>query len=252
LKKQLRGSLLLISLFLCSSLLHALGAEVSVGGHQIYPWGDISYKGTTLDMRNDLNFGKINTFVGRVRIDSPLVLPNVYLIAHPMSFEGTSARTIAFTYGDQTFSAVVPFNSMLKLDTYDLTLFYGIPFLKTATNGILRIDLGLNVRYLNFKAEIAQPSIGISESKALAIPVPMGFFALQVAPIKQIAFEGELKAIAYGNNRYYDLTGRVKFKPIPLVFLAGGYNFQNIKIDQNDVRTDLHFGGPTLELGLEF
>lgn len=251
-KKQLRGPMLLISLLLCGSFLHAIGAEVSLGGNQIYPWGDMSFKGTTLDMRNDLNFGQINTFIGRVRIDSPLFLPNIYLIANPMKFEGTSARTVSFTYGDKTFNAAVPFNSTLKLDHYDLTLYYGIPVLKTATDGILNVDAGLNVRYLDFKAEISQPQTGLSESKALAIPVPMAYLAFQVSPIDQISVEGEIQGIAYGHSRYYDAMGRVKFKPIPLLFIAGGYSFQNIKIDQSDVHTDLRFGGPTVELGLEF
>src|SRR3989344_841843 len=123
-KKLLCGTGLFVFLLVCKSPLHAIGAEVSLGGNQIYPWGDMSFKGTTLDMRNDLNFGQINTFVGRVRIDSPLFLPNVYLIANPMKFEGTSVRTLAFTYGDKAFNAAVPFNSTLKLDHYDLTLFY--------------------------------------------------------------------------------------------------------------------------------
>jgi len=258
--KQLRASLLLLSMFLWSSSLHAVGVEISAGGHSVTPWGMISLKGsvlestlgTTLDLSNDLKFGKINTFIGRVRIDSPLILPNIYLIAHPMKFEGNSVRTISFTYGNQTFNADIPFNSMLKLDTYDLTLFYGVPGLKTATNEILEINLGLNVRYLDFKGEISQPQSGISESKSLTLPIPMGFLALQVAPIKQIALEGELKAIAYGNNRYYDLLGRLKFKPISFFFLAGGYGFQNIVINQESVNSDLRFGGPTLELGLEF
>src|SRR3989344_7799816 len=113
-KKLLCGALLLVSLSLCGSSLHAMGAEVSLGGNQIYPWGDMSFKGAALDMRNDLNFGRLNTFIARVRIDSPLFLPNLYLIANPMKFDGTSVRTASFAYGDKTFNAAVPFNTTLK------------------------------------------------------------------------------------------------------------------------------------------
>ncbi|OGR88001.1 MAG: hypothetical protein A3A86_06770 [Elusimicrobia bacterium RIFCSPLOWO2_01_FULL_60_11] len=229
-----------------------MGAEVSLGGNQIYPWGYMSFKGESLDMRNDLNYGQLNTFVGRARIDTPLFLPNIYLIANPMKFEGTSVRAVSFTYGDKTFTAAVPFTSSLRLDHYDLTLFYGVPFLKTATDGVLQADLGINVRYLDFKAEFSQPQTGISESKALAIPVPMGYLALRVSPIKKLSIEGELQGIAYGSSRYYDAMGRVKYRVMKLLFVAGGYSFQNIKIDQSDVHTDLRFGGPTAELGMEF
>ena len=149
------------------------------------------------------------------------------------------------------FSANVPFNSTLKLDHYDLTLFYGIPFLKTVSKGKLNVELGLNARIIDFKAEISQPQTFLSQSKSLTIPVPMGHFAFQFKPVKKISIDGELKGIAYGSNRYYDVTGRVKFKIVKLLFLSGGYKYQNIKIDQREVKSDLRFGGPLLEIGLE-
>ncbi|OGR84249.1 MAG: hypothetical protein A2901_06805 [Elusimicrobia bacterium RIFCSPLOWO2_01_FULL_54_10] len=229
-----------------------MGVEAGLGGSQVYPTGNLGYKGTSLDVKSDLNLGRANTVIGRVRLEVPLIIPNIYIMARPMRFEGTQVRTQSFTYSDKTYSASLPYTTKLKLDHYDLTLFYGIPVLKTATAGILNIDLGLNVRYLDFKGEIIQPGTGQSESKSQAIPIPMVFAAVQVAPISLIAVEGELKAVGYGNNRYVDAIARVKVKPLPFLFIGGGYGFENIKIDQNDIKADLKLGGPIVELGVQF
>ncbi len=229
-----------------------IGAEVGIGVNQIYPWGTVGYKGAALDMRNDLNLGQINTYMARVKIELPLFFPNLYMIANPMKFEGTQVRTTSFQYGDRTFSAALPYTTTLKLDHYDLTMFYSVPMLKTATDGILNVDYGINLRVIDFKGEIVQPDSGVSQSKSMAIPVPMGYFALQVSPIDFLEIDGELQGIGYGSNRYVDAIGLVKIKPIPLFFIAGGYSFQNIAVNQSDLVTDLRFGGPVAEIGIQF
>ena len=232
--------------------LHAIGFEAGIGVTQQYPWGEVSYKGTSLDLRNELNYGQINTITGRLKVELPLFLPNLYFKANPMTFEGTSLRSTAFKFGDSVFSAGIPFTSTLKLDHYDATLFYGVPFLKTATADVLNVEFGLNVRIIDFKEETKQPLSGLAQSKALTLGVPMGYAGIQISPIDLIKVEGELKGIAYGNNRFYDAAGRVKLKVLPLLFVSGGYKFQNIHIDQSDVVCDLRFGGPVLEVGLQY
>jgi outer membrane protein len=169
-----------------------------------------------------------------------------------MKFKGTSIRSAEFKFGDNTFNASVPFTSTLKLDHYDAALFYGVPFLKTATANVLNVEFGLNLRVIDFKAEITQPQTSLSQSKSLTVPVPMGYFGFQIAPIDLIKIEGELRGIAYSKSRFYDAIGRVKVRPLPLLFLSGGYKFQNIHMDQSNVVSDLRFGGPVFEVGLEY
>ncbi len=229
-----------------------LGAEVGVGANLITPSGNVTYKGAALDLKNDLNLGQITTYMARVRIETPLFLPNIYLVANPMKFEGTQVRTTTFQYGDNTFSASVPYNTSLKLDHYDLTLFYGIPFLKTVSDDMVNVDLGLNLRFIDFKGDITQPATGLTQSKAQAIPVPMGYVAAQVSPLEMFEIDAEVQGIGYGGNQYVDAMGRIKFKPIKFFFIAAGYSFQGIKIDVNDIKTDLQFGGPVAEIGVQF
>lgn len=252
-KSYLAFSFVLLTLVFCALDISAFEVETGVGISQITPSGNFSYKGIALDLKNDLKYDKVSNFTGRVRLDLPLFLPNLYISATPLKFDATGSKTVPFQFGNiPSFSANVPFTSTLKLDHYDFTLFYGIPFIETVTDEKLRIDVGLNLRIIDFKAEINQTQTGLNESKKLAVPVPMGFLALQLKPIEKLSVNSEVKAIAYGKSRYYDVNALVKYRILKFLFIGVGYKIQNITIDQSDVHTELEFSGPAAEVGFIF
>ncbi len=246
------GILILVLIFFAPMNAPAMGVEAAVGIGRQDPSGDIGFKGESLSVENELKYDAKSKVFGRVKIDMPLVIPNIYLMATPVKFEGDGSKNTSFTFGDRTFAANVPFSSRVKLDHYDVALYYGIPFLKTATLGKFNLEAGLNARIIDLKAEINQPSTGISESKSLTLPVPMLYLGAQLKPIKYLSLEAEARVIAYSSNHYYDLIGRLKVQPIGPVFLAGGYRYEEVKIDQSDVKSKIKIGGPFLELGFVF
>lgn len=227
--------------------------DVGVGYWRQTPSGTLNYKPVSfpgvigdIDLKDDLNLDKENKPFVRIRAELPLVLPNIYLMATPMSFEGSGQLTRSISYNDQTFLVGTNVDSKIKLDHYDLALFYPIPALKTATLDKLNIDLGLNARKIDFEGTINQ------NSKTLSIYVPMIFVGIQVKPVSAFSIEAELRGMAYSNSHYYDYIGRLRVNPIPLVFIAAGYRAETIKIDQSDVKADIKFGGPFVEAGLSF
>lgn len=230
----------------------ALEIEAAVGVAQLNPVGQISYQGVALDLKNDLKYDKVQTFTGRVKLDLPLVLPNIYVTAVPMRFEEIGNKNISFRFGSTTFTPNVPFTSSLRLDHYDTTLFYGVPFLETVTNDMLRVQVGLNVRIIDFKASISQAQTGLNESKSLIVPVPMAYGYFQLSPIDKLKVCMDLKGIAYGSTRHYDVTLLAKWQLFQFFFFGGGYKYQNMKISQSDINTEFEFGGPVLELGFIF
>jgi outer membrane protein len=246
------GTLISLFVFLSPLTASAMGIEAAVGGWRQDPSGDIGYKGEPLSVENDLKYDAESRAFARVKIDMPLLIPNVYLMATPVKFEGDGSKNIGFTFGDKTFAANAPFSSSLKMDHYDVALYYGIPFLKTATLGMLNAEAGLNVRIFDVKAEINQPSTGISESKSAVVPVPMLYLGAQLKPVKYLSLEAEVRAIAYSSNHYYDLIGRLKVQPFGPLFIAGGYRYEEVKVDQSDVKANIALKGPFLELGLVF
>jgi outer membrane protein len=246
------GILLLGLIFLAPPVASAMGVEAAVGVWRQDPSGDIGYKGDSLSIENDLKYDAQSRVFGRVKIDMPLLIPNVYLMATPVKFEGDGSKNVPFTFGDKTFAANAPFSSSLKMDHYDVALYYGIPFLKTATLGKFNVEAGLNARIFDLKAEINQPTTGTSESKNLTLPVPMFYLGAQLKPVKYLSLEAEARGIAYSSNHYYDLIGRLKVQPFGPLFIAGGYRYEEVKVDQSDVKANIILKGPFLELGLVF
>lgn len=251
----------LLALALTPGSASAAGIELAVGIWNQTPNGDLAYRPVTgqdsLSIKNDLKYGDETRVFGRVKIETPLLFPNIYLMATPLNFSEAGSKNTQFHFGNVTVDANVPFTSELRLDHYDLGLFYGIPALKTATAGLLNVDLGVDARIIDFKARVTGrdtvSGLDVTESKDLVIPLPMLHLGFQLKPLKWLAAEGEARGIVYdSNNHYYDLIGRVKFKPFGPVFAAGGYRYEKVRIDRNDVKANARIGGPFGEIGLEF
>lgn len=227
--------------------------EPALSVMQVTPEGYAGYKGlVNLDIKSELGYSKATAFSGRIRAKFPFPIPNFYIQASPLKLDGTGSKAIPFQFGDQTFTANVPYTSSLKLDRYDFAVFFGVPFLETATLNKVAVDVGVNLRVIDFKAELTQPSTGLSQSKAAAIPVPMGYVGLRLKPIERLGLDAELRGVGLGSSRYVDFVARAKFMFLKWGFIAAGYRAENIKIDQNDIRTDLRFNGPLAELGIAF
>ena len=245
--------LFVLSLLMVPYSAFAMGLEVGVGYWRQTPSGTLGYQEVvptdSLDLKSDLNYGSKSRPFARVKADLPLFLPNIYFIATPMEFAGSGNKS--FTFGGTPITGA--FDSKLKLDQYDLALYYSLPFLNTATLGILNVELGLNAKFIDFEAtatDISTPANSVS--KKLSLPVPMVYAGIQVKPIKTISVEAEGRGIAYGANHFYDFIGRLKVKPIGPLFIAGGYRYESIKIDQSDVKADIKFAGPFVEAGVQF
>jgi outer membrane protein len=255
---------LVISIFMLliisPAVASAIGFEAAVGGWNQDPSGFVSYKPLTasdrLDIASDLKYDKETKVFGRLKVDMPLIIPNIYIMATPMKFEGEGQKTVTFKFGDQSFNASVPFTSSVQMDHYDIAFYYGVPFLKLATLGKVNVEAGINARVIDFSAKVSQPTTGLTATKASTIPVPMVFLAAQVKPISLISLEVEARGITYNSNHYYDLIGRVKIRPIdfPVLkpFIAGGYRYEDIKIDYSDIISEIKVQGPFVEAGIEF
>lgn len=255
-KRRLIYLMVIVSLFI-PAIAGAIGIEASIGGWNQDPEGYVSYKPLPtspgrLDIDKDLNYDKETKVFGRLKIDMPLVIPNIYIMATPSRFEGRGQKNVNFSFGGTQFSGNIDFDSEVQLDHYDIALYYGIPGLKTLTLGILNVELGLNARIIDFYAKVDQPATNLSASKSATIPVPMVYAGLQIKPIDLLKIEGELRGITYGSNHYYDIIGRLKVSPFGPLFIAGGYRYEDIKIDYSDIESELKLKGPFLEAGIEF
>ena len=129
--------------------------------------------------------------------------------------------------------------------------------MKTVTAGILNVDLGINARIVDLKTEMNQPDANLpggirTESDSVVAPIPMVYVGAQMKPVSWFAIEGEGRGITYSKNHYFDLIGRGKLIFLDHAFVAGGYRYEMIDIDQSDIRVDTNFGGPFAEVGFQF
>ena len=234
----------------------AWGLEFAGGAWYQKPSGNMSFDKSTheddLDLEDDLNYDDKWKAFGRLVIDMPLFFPNIYLMYTPMKWDETGSKDVNFSFGGEEFQADVDFDSELKLNHFDIALFWGLPFINTATADVLNIDLGLNVRLMDVKAEIEQKDLDIKESVSYFLPLPMLYTGVQIKPLKYIALEFEGRGIGWSSNYYVSLIGRLKVKPYGPLFVAGGYRYDNVKIDYSDLDLDVKFQGPFAEAGLEF
>jgi outer membrane protein len=230
----------------------AIGLEAAVGiwGHT--PEGDIQYKGDNLDMNDDLYFEDEKRLMGRLKIDMPGFIPNIYLMGTKMSFEGKGPATRTFDFGDGTYTATSEIETEMVLDHYDLALYYGLPFIETLSADKLNIELGLNARMVDFKASISEAASGTDESKSLSIAIPMIYAGIQIRPTDKLAFELEGRGVSYSGNSFYDAIARLKVKPLGPIFIAAGYRYEKITIDEDDVKAGIVFEGPFAEAGFQF
>jgi outer membrane protein len=234
----------------------AAGFEAAVGVWHQSPSGDVTYKGQTAHDRLDLNSSLgLDSETGlhfRARLETPLILPNIGFMATPTTFSGRGTAKGSFTFGNQTFAADAPVSGKLRLNQYDVSLFYGIPGLDTATMGMFNVDLGLNLRLMDVDVEVRQEQAGLSESESLFLPVPTLYAGASLRPLDFFALEAEARGVTYAGNHFYSLIGRVRFDPLDHFFLAGGYRLDSVSIDEKGLKTDVDISGPFMEVGISF
>jgi outer membrane protein len=154
-------------------------------------------------------------------------------------------------FGDESVKDDVDLNSKVTLDDLGFVLYYGIPYVKAVSHDRLNVDLGINVRTIDFENYIEQDSIG-QASESYILPIPMVFAAVQFHPLDVLAFEAEGRGISIGGKKSYGLIGRLRWKTYGPIYAAGGYRFSKYEIDHDGMVVDTAISGPFIEAGLSF
>ncbi|MBF0556965.1 MAG: TIGR04219 family outer membrane beta-barrel protein [Nitrospirae bacterium] len=232
--------------------LTGFGVEATLGAIVEDPGGHVSYNGTSLDVNDDLKYDSKTRMTGRLKLTVPgYFVPNVYLMVTPVRFSADGYKVVSFVYGGKTFTGGIPFNSTLQSDQYDIAFYWGIPYLRVATNNILNVDLGIDVKITANKVELNQGTQ--SASKNLTIPVPMLYAGVQVKPVQRLSLEAEIRAITAGSRgSLTDLSFAARYSPVWPLLIGVGYRYEYLKINVSDVDSATSFSGPFFEAGVKF
>jgi outer membrane protein len=241
--------------------------EASIGAIQQKPRGYVSYEAESdndrIDVKNDARLGDKTKPWVKLKLEHPIpVIPNIKLAYMPMKFDGSGVLTRDINWGGRTYQANADFNLSVKLNRVDTILYYNFPFIKTATAGKLDVELGLNVRTVMFDGKLSgtekNTNQSISESKSITLPIPMGHLAAEIRPINQVSLVGEINYIGYGKNNYHDYRVGLRLNSHGLLwtplkpFVEVGYRHEKLKIDVQDVKTDLNIKGLYGFVGVRF
>ena len=230
-----------------------MNIELSVGAMNHKPSGYVEYptgSGTRADVEETFGLGSTTELFARAKIELP-ILPNLYLQYMPMEFEGRGRYSTQLTFGDTTFNANVDLDTRVKLDRYDIGLYYNVPFA-----GTLDPEIGINVRILDFEGRVTgkETSTGqvVTESKSMTVPIPMLYASLGInLPFVKVI--GEARGVTYQGNSYYDLTGEVRVSPLPFFFVGAGYRYERLKLDDvSDVTADIEINSVFANAGVSF
>jgi len=240
------------------SALETQALSLTVGGgvqrEQFSGW--IQYKGTSVDVKKDLNLSdKTKPFIfADLRHDLSLLfipLPNLRFEFLKMDTSGTGTINRQITIGGITFDVNEKIYSYLRLDQYDFSFYYEPIDVKAA-----RLSWGLGVKVIDFKESVKSLTTGLSQSKSLTVPLPY----LQAGGdlnLKPIYASFNFKGLKVGGSYFYDWRAEagLKFKvkgPLSLK-LGGGYRYQRYRIDDvSDVSADLKVKGAFGAASLDF
>lgn len=205
----------------------------------------------SLNIEKELQYYQETRLDGRLLVEFSRFFPNLYIMATPIEFENARNKNVRFKTGDKILGVDSDVESQITLNELDLALYYDIPFVKTISADMLNIDLGVNVRAVDFDGKMEHELIG-NASQSFVVPIPMVFGALQFQPLHALALEAEGRGISLGANKSFSLVGRIRWNVLDHVFAAGGYRFDKFDIDYQGVLIDADVSGPFFEAGLSF
>lgn len=237
--------------------LPGLEVDLSVGYATRAPSGTLQYMGgTNADLKDTLNLDSHSDMTGRLKIEHFIpVIPNFYVQYLPMSFTGDKTSATAITYGGQTFQANTTLHTELTINAIDFGLFYNIPFIKTATVGVLDPEIGINIRSLSFAGKLTGTVAGTAnttQEKTASIPVPMLYIGLGIYPIEFLSFNAQYKTLSVGGNGITEWGAEATIHPLSVLTVTLGYGAQKITIDSDSLKTDISFAGPYASVGVSF
>ena len=209
------------------------------------------------DLHRDLDLKKDTRGTGYLKLELP-ILPSLYLGFTPMAFEGTETMKRPYTFGDYTFLKDRPLDTRMKLNHFDVGLYYSLILPDLGAIRKVKVDLGLDLRTAELDVAVTGAVASetgekrVREAENYTLPIPMLYGAVQVTPAEKISLEFEGRGVSLGGDHLVSLLGRVKYRVRGALFVATGYRYDYIRLDEDDLNIDSTVSGIFCETGLEF
>ena len=195
-----------------------------------------------VDVKDDLFWQEENHGYLFVTLEHPVpLLPNVRLMTTSLDQSGTG--TASFTLNGESFSGTVTNEG--SFDQTDITAYWEV------LDNVVSLDLGLNVKLLDFSYSVA--STGVSTSDSLSATIPMLYGMVGASPLPGLFLGVEGNWTAYDSSTLTDLVAKVSYTTDFFLGIEGGYRSQTYELDDLDGYTgNLEFKGPFIGAYVKF
>jgi len=185
-----------------------------------------------------------------VALEHPIFfLPDLKLRYNNLSTSG-DAEVSSFSFGGQTYNGEVRAN--VDLSHTDFILYYEL-----LDNGLISLDLGVNVKYLDGEITVVDKS-GTNSQQSLRTPAPLGYLKAELGlPLTGLSTFGELNYLTYDGHTLSDYQLGLAYQFIDNMAIDmnihAGYRDVHFKLDDLDgVDTDINFNGAFAGLEVHF
>jgi len=195
-----------------------------------------------VDVKDDLFWQEEDQGYLFVTLEHPVpLIPNFRVMTTSLDHSGSG--TASFVLNGKTFSGDI--TSSGSFDQTDLTAYWEV------LDNVVSLDLGLNVKLLDFSYSVA--STGESTSDSLSATIPMLYGMVGASPIPGLFLGVEGNWIGYDGNNLTDLTAKVSYTTDYFFGIEGGYRSQTYELDDVDgYFGKLEFKGPFVGAYLKF
>jgi outer membrane protein len=171
------------------------------------------------------------------------IIPNFRLMTTSLDHSGSG--TASFTLDGKDFTGDI--TSSGTFDQTDITAYWEV------LDNVVSLDLGLNIKLLDFSFSVASTAPPQQTSGSLKTTIPMVYGMVGVAPIPGLHLGVEANWIGYDGNDLTDFTAKVSYTTDFYFGFEGGYRSQSYKLDDVDgYFGKLEFKGPFIGAYVKF
>jgi len=237
-----------------------LDFEVGAGSWNAKPSGNIDY-GTNIDIQDDLGLNDSNNIYLYADFNHFVpIIPNIRIEQQNLEMDAT-ANLGNITFNNTTYNGSTA--TKLDLKQQDLLLYWGVPALKLATAGMLRVDFGIDLKKFDGSIVLDSKVNNNTQSETANIDfiIPMGYIGATFdPPLIPASLSASYKTIRYDGSSINDIMAKVSIDlPIPLplidIKLDLGYKQQSLVISESvsdNLTADIKFSGMFFGISAKF
>lgn len=189
---------------------------------------------------DELGFDKNNNTFYYVALEHPIpLIPNIKLQQNDISSRQTGTLSGNFSLNNETYVAGTDVATNFDLSYTDAVLYYEI------LDNWLNLDLGITVR--KYSGELQARADARTDTVDVDVTLPLGYARFQFdLPLTGFSAGVEANIIKYKDNSVSDYSAKISymFDSALDLGLEVGYKTASIKIDEDDVITDIRLKGP--------